>query len=317
MPQTAKRFGLIVNDSVDERRDPYRSTLAAIEYLKLLHRKFPYWYLAIAAYNCGEGRVERAMQKHGTGDFFKLCEEEALPEETCDYVPRILAAAIVDKNPSLFGVPGADRKDKAAPTKLMIANRGANVQQLADAAELKLEKFQEYNPHLLTESIDIESAENPNLPATPHKRFVTAKTYEAWIRIAFQVAEPWTQQSDPNATLLMSHTIKNPLFMWSKESLSSIADQHGLALSKLKAWNPQMQTVSPGDEFKITAPRKKKMIQHTIKPGDTLRKLAKKYDCTVDEIMAWNNLSEAKIPPRVQRSTSQPGKPQRNRLSQS
>ena len=297
MPATATRFGLIVNDSVDERRDPYRSTLAAIEYLKLLHRKFPYWYLAIAAYNCGEGTVERAMQKHGTGDYYKLCEKEALPEETCDYVPRIIAAAIVDKNPGLFGVPGANQRDKALSTKLVIANRGAKVQQLADAAEMNLDEFQEYNPHLLTESIVIEKAEiQIYLPPARALRYSQNIRRLDQDRLSSGRSLDATEQPKRDIIDVSHHKKSFTHIVQEGETLTAISEQYGLSLSQVETWNPQTQTLSPGDKINVAQPRKRKMIQHTIKANETLRKLAKKYDCSVDDIMAWNNLSEPKIP---------------------
>lgn len=108
MSETAKRFGLKVGKTVDERKNPARSTDAAIAYLSHLHDRFGSWYLAAAAYNSGEGTVQRALQrvlgrKTGTdADFFKILP--VLPRETQDYVPKLIASARVGNAPHAYGL---------------------------------------------------------------------------------------------------------------------------------------------------------------------------------------------------------------------
>lgn len=95
MAGTGKRFGLNIDSHVDERRDPIRATEAAAKYLSSLHKVFNSWPLALAAYNAGENRVMNAIINYNTRDFWKLSEYSALPRETRQYVPKILAAIIV------------------------------------------------------------------------------------------------------------------------------------------------------------------------------------------------------------------------------
>jgi membrane-bound lytic murein transglycosylase D len=108
MSATAKRFGLKVGKKVDERKNPARATDAAIAYLSHLHDRFGSWYLAAAAYNSGEGTVQRALQrvlgrKTGTdADFFKILP--VLPRETQDYVPKLIASARVGNAPRAYGL---------------------------------------------------------------------------------------------------------------------------------------------------------------------------------------------------------------------
>jgi len=108
MTGTAKRFGLTVSKKVDERKNPARATDAAIAYLSQLHDRFGSWYLAAAAYNSGEGTVQRALQhvlgrKTGTdADFFKILP--VLPRETQDYVPKLIASARVGNSPTTYGL---------------------------------------------------------------------------------------------------------------------------------------------------------------------------------------------------------------------
>jgi len=108
MSETAKRFGLTVSQKVDERKNPARATDAAIAYLSQLHDRFGSWYLAAAAYNSGEGTVQKALErvlgrKTGTdADFFRILP--VLPRETQDYVPKLIASARVGNSPKTYGL---------------------------------------------------------------------------------------------------------------------------------------------------------------------------------------------------------------------
>ncbi|HID11618.1 MAG TPA: LysM peptidoglycan-binding domain-containing protein [Candidatus Latescibacteria bacterium] len=104
MRDTAQRYGLRVDWWVDERRDPLRSSQAAARFLKDLYREFGDWRLAIAAYNCGPGRLRRAIRRTGTRDFWRL----RLPRETSEYVPRFMAALTISKFPEFFGFQEVD-----------------------------------------------------------------------------------------------------------------------------------------------------------------------------------------------------------------
>ncbi|MDZ4224944.1 MAG: LysM peptidoglycan-binding domain-containing protein, partial [bacterium] len=105
IPSTGRHYGLDQNSWLDERRDPEKATRAAAQYLKKLYGDFGDWYLAMAAYNAGEGRIAGAIRKCGCRDFWKLTAPGTryLKPETKDYVPKFLAAAIIAKNPARYG----------------------------------------------------------------------------------------------------------------------------------------------------------------------------------------------------------------------
>lgn len=105
MPFTGRRYGLQVDHFYDERRDPHKSALAACRYLKDLYNMFNSWELAMAAYNAGEGKIGRAIKKYKTQDFWKLTKGRYLKSETKNYVPKIMALAIIGKNLNYFGFP--------------------------------------------------------------------------------------------------------------------------------------------------------------------------------------------------------------------
>jgi membrane-bound lytic murein transglycosylase D len=101
---TAKDLGLKIDPMIDERRDVQKSTAAALRHIQNLRRIFPTWDLALAAYNCGSGRVTRGMIKYNTQDFWKLAEKNALRKETVNYIPHFAALALIGSRPDLFPV---------------------------------------------------------------------------------------------------------------------------------------------------------------------------------------------------------------------
>jgi membrane-bound lytic murein transglycosylase D len=107
VPETARRYGLFVNETVDDRLDPEGSTEAALSYLAALHERFGSWYLAVAAYNTGENRVGRIMveetgsERGSDADYYRIWDR--LPGETRDFVPVMIAAARISKEPERYG----------------------------------------------------------------------------------------------------------------------------------------------------------------------------------------------------------------------
>jgi len=124
---TGLRYGLVIDGQVDERRDPVKSTRAAAKYLSDLYKQFGSWYLAAASYNCGERRVERELRKNHHRNFWELSDNRCLPNETKNYVPQMIAATIIAKNPEKFGFSRVPYEPPLSP---------ADKVQLAQAAEV-------------------------------------------------------------------------------------------------------------------------------------------------------------------------------------
>jgi hypothetical protein len=121
MPATARRYGLVVDAGRDERLDPVKSTYAATRYLKDLYAQFGDWPLALAAYNAGEDRVQRALERSGARDFWSLSRRSALPDETRRYVPAVLAEANGSLDSS--GLAFSAAPDSANPSKALFMPR--------------------------------------------------------------------------------------------------------------------------------------------------------------------------------------------------
>jgi membrane-bound lytic murein transglycosylase D len=147
--ETGGRYGLRVNHWVDERRDPEKSTVAAALYLKDLFNQFGNWYLAAAGFNAGEKRIERAVEKHETSDFWELSRYNTLPKETREYIPRLLAAAIIAKEPERFGFTNISYDQPVAfvTERVPAATPLAAVAKAASADVLAVRAL---NPELLT-----------------------------------------------------------------------------------------------------------------------------------------------------------------------
>lgn len=145
--ETGKREGLSVNDSIDERFSVARSTRSALGYLKKLNEEFGDWLLAMAAYNCGEGRIREVLSNQGTRDFFELY----LPEETERYILRIAATKEIISNAPKYGL-SADQKDQYKPFLIqeltMEVKRDVHTSTLAQSMDLPYRIFRELNLHL-------------------------------------------------------------------------------------------------------------------------------------------------------------------------
>lgn len=152
MKPTAQRFGLRVNKDVDERLDVIRSTVAAARYLKTLHNEFGDWYLAMAAYNAGEGRVRRAIRESGEKDYWVLAREGFLPRETAEYVAKFQAGMTIAREPVKFGFP--DRLMYDYPKlKLRSFKARTTLSRIARLTGVHPVTLQALNPHLLKRKI--------------------------------------------------------------------------------------------------------------------------------------------------------------------
>jgi membrane-bound lytic murein transglycosylase D len=148
MPAAAEIYGLRRDRWVDERRDPYRSTLAQLDYFRDLYQRFGSWDIALAAFNAGYGAVLRSIARYNTNDYYQLCEyENGLPWETCWYSPKVLATAIAGRNRAVFGLdqirpaPAEVWEEVAVPASIAIGV----IARAAGATEAEVLRL---NPHL-------------------------------------------------------------------------------------------------------------------------------------------------------------------------
>ena len=148
MPATGKKFGLNIDFYVDERRDPLKATIAAANYLKTLHGLFGSWELAAAGYNAGEGKIGRAIRMYHTKDFWKLTKGRYLRPETKNYVPKIMALAIIGKNLEVFGF-NEIKFDPALDYEEIMVKGNADLYEVAEVLQLDFEEVKRYNPEVV------------------------------------------------------------------------------------------------------------------------------------------------------------------------
>ncbi len=182
MKPTAKAYGLRVDNWIDERRDPVKSTLAAAQYLRDLHQLFGSWPLAMAGYNAGERKVGRALVRAQADDFWGLTDTKLLKRETKEYVPRFLAAALIAKDPSRFGftIP--------PPIPLeyeeVVLTRSLHLRTAAQAAGVSYQELKALNPELRKDLTPPDPAYHLKVPVGSKTTLLNnLGTYEARTRV--------------------------------------------------------------------------------------------------------------------------------------
>ncbi len=292
MKPTGKKFGLRIDRWVDERRDPEKATRAAVRYLADLYERFGSWPLAVAGYNAGEGKIAAAIHKFRTRNFWKLANHRYLKLETKRYVPKLIAAILIAKNPKKYGFSNIR---PAAPLRYDEQGVPAGV-PLSDVAALcktDVRHLRELNPELRTNYI-------PSNQGTYQLRLPkgTGK------RLAANLAALHPRQE----IAFKTHIVKKG------ENLTRICRLYNLdKISLLKANNLHTGRLRAGQRLRIpyrrsvgsgmllTAKTRKripktggtatgKKLTHIVKKGETLSHIAWRYKISTREIMALNNL---------------------------
>lgn len=212
---TGRRYGLRIDWWADERRDYEKSTHAAAAYLRDLYGIFDSWPLAAAAYNAGENRIQRAVARYKTEDFGKLIRHRYLPRETKDYVPKMLAALTIAKDPDRYGFGNVRYDDPLAFDKVVIPG-GTDLAVLGGIIGVPVESLREWNPEL--------------------RRFCTppnTETYEIRLPEGFGLiaAERLDEIRSEAKVTFLRHKVRN------KETLASLAEKYGTPVSTLKEMN--------------------------------------------------------------------------------
>jgi len=305
MTSTARDMGMRVDWWVDERRDPVRSTAAAVRFLRGLRDQFGSLYLAAAAYNGGPGRVSRGLARYaddlentaGDDAFFVLAEKDYLRNETREYVPQLIAAALIAKEPTRYGMsihnlpPLAYDSVRVPPATPIAA--------IAKAARVSTRDILDLNPHLLRGMTPPRDSYQMRIPAGA--------------AIAFDSAFDALPDADLKATRRLE-TKKG-------DTAERIAREHDISVSALKGFNPSMHRLKSGrlavgqvlliptpavaaaslvvpdpaiEKFPNSTARLK---VHTVRRGETLGGIARKYATSPERLMRINGLRKPVIFP--------------------
>lgn len=309
IPSTGYKFGLKRDQLVDERMDFEKSTDAAIAYLQELHGIFGDWSTALAAYNCGEGRVLHVIRTQNINyldDFWDLYGR--LPQETARYVPRFLAALHVIENLDKYGLADVTVDPPLAFDTVEI-RRQAHLKDMAAATGVTLDTLRDLNPELRHSLLP---------PDTYSLRLPVGKTERLLASVDL------IPVSTPPQQAFVSHRVRPG------ETLSTIARRYGSSVQKIMAANNLKRSgyIVAGQRLKIpqrgvvvaqtqaAAPSNAVWNQrHVVKSGDSLWIIAKRYGTTTQKIQEVNKLSTTRLQinqvlrvPATQSALTQPAK---------
>ena len=278
---TGKIYGLKRNWYIDERRDPEKSTKAAMAYLSTLYNEFDNWYLALAAYNSGENRVRRATKLHQTSDFWQL---HSLPRETRNYMPYFLAATIMAKNPQDYGFTKKRKRKKSYSYDIVTIEKSADLTVLARAAGTSFKNLQALNPELRQSATPSETYKL-KIPYGSKDKFI--KNYNA------------LPENERFAPQFISHKVRNGESLWYIARKYRVSQSDLMAVNKIRNRNMlrigQKLTIPvPGmniprsSRVQLTSTHNK--IIYKVRRGDTLGHIAEDYRTRASKIRQWNGM---------------------------
>lgn len=311
MPATARQYGLRVDWWSDDRRDPVKATSAALDYLAYLNKMFDGdWWLAWASYNGGEGRVMKATRKYGTVDFWKIVQYDTLHTETENYVPKLIAAAIIGKHPERYGFVGVPYQNEWAYEEVEVPG-STGIEVIAKCAGVTEEQLLEENPGWRRWALPPEP--------TTHKVRVPKGKGEQF------VAE-FAKIPPEERVTFARHTVKRG------ESLGTIAKKYGVDSGDLASLNhlssksrikvgqeiivpkrgseemtfasvatapasasSPIKSTSKSESTPKSAEKPASTTKHTVRSGDTLSGIASRYKLSVSELKSLNGLSKDTI----------------------
>lgn len=334
MAPTARIFKLEVSRYVDERRDPVRSTQAALSYLQALYDRFGSWYLAAAGYNSGENRIERLLRRHHDGArgddelFWKISKH--LPSETRNYVPKLIAAAILSKYRDRYGFGDVIPEESIAYDVVTVPD-ATDLGVIARAAGVKVSVIEALNPHFLRGVTPPQREVEVRVPAGRGEEFRVAYAKippsERVTRIEHVVRRGETLSGIAKryrttvAAIQETNRIRNANSI--RAGMTLVID-YAAAKGSTRAAEPKRvaRTTSSSNAGSGSAagnsgktPAGSGTI-YKVRAGDSLWSIAREHGITVEELRSWNNLRGSRIVPgqelkigaqRVIRYTIQPG----------
>ena len=313
MKPTAEEHGLTTNWFVDERSDPEKATVAAAKYLKTLSRMFDGdWNLVLAAYNGGPGRVSRAIKRSGgVDDFWKLSKtSKYLPRETREYVPLILAAMVIGRNPAEYGFDLAPAEPPAY--EKVAVPQAIDLRRVAEWTGTTVDQIQELNPELRRWTtpakypdyeVKVPAGTGDLLEARLAEaapadfsafRWYTVKRGETLLSVARRFGVSRADMAGAN-NLSVRARLKSGQELIIPRPPATILAAH--ADRSAPAAVASREIAGPAAAVPATEAKAVTTVTYRVKKGDTLFGIAQLFDTTVAKIKSWNRLSSSRIAP--------------------
>jgi membrane-bound lytic murein transglycosylase D len=283
-------YGLARNGWFDERFDPQKSSLAYAKYMKTLYNQFGDWYLAMAAYDWGPGNVQRAVMRTGYADFWELYRRNVLPGETKNYVPGIIAAIIMAKNPEQYGL------DKVVPDAPVISDTvtvdyAIDLRLVADVTNSSLLEIVSLNPSLLRMTTPRDMSFDLHVPVGTLDLFAT------------RIKEiPEDKRASWRFHVVRGGETLDGIAVAMHAHASDIARTNGLKGD---------DGVDTGDEIIVPvagAVASAGPQRYAVRRGDTLITVADRFGVSVEELRRWNHLSSNVVKPGSSLAVAEPVK---------
>lgn len=305
MAGTGKENGLERDWYIDERSDPEKATLAAAKYLKTLNELFDGdWHLALASYNGGPGRVQSAIRRGRSQDFWKLVEKpRILPRETRAYVPMILAAIVIARNPAQYGFDGFDFQSQAplAFDKVTLP-RPVDLRRIAEWSDTTIDQIQELNPELRRWTTPVKAdAYELKVPAgkadvvlariadAPDEDLASLNWYsvkkgDTLSLIAKKLRVSRTDLAEANYLRTTARVKAGDKLIVPREATLLMAARTDLTVPVAES----RLTVAETGELPQSANSNRVKVIYQVKRGDTLASVARLFKTTVESLQTWN-----------------------------
>ena len=271
-------YGLKRSWWVDDRLDPEKATRAAAQHLRDLYGLYGDWYLAIAAYNCGPGNVQKGIERTGYADFWELYKRNVLPKETRNYVPIILALTLIAKDAAHYGI--AVDPDDPVDTDVVKPGRAIDLRLVAETIDVDVETLRTLNPSLLRMATPDDPQFELHLPKGTSERFAA--------EIADIPSDKWVSWR--------RHRVE------SGETLTSISRKYRVTAQAIAEANDLERgaKLEAGDKLIIPATRpteeiKSRLVRYRVRRGDTLGGIADQFSVTTEQMRKWNGLKSNKV----------------------
>ena len=291
---TGRNYGLRVDSWVDERRDPEKATMAAIAYLDTLHGEFGDWYLAVASYNAGEGKIRQGIKRYKTRDFWELAHHKFLRLETKRYVPKLIAAIMIAREPAKYGFTDIPYQTPIACDRVTVP-AGTDLRAVATASGAGLKTIRKLNNKLRRNQTP-PGLGKYQVKVPQGTRSLVAKNLQQLHPV---ITTDWkthtVRRGDSLARICRLYKL-NKITLLKANNLHTAKLRHGQRL-RIPYRTTRYVLLKKGETVAANYARAGKnnpLILHRLRKGETLSKVSKLYQVPVALIKQWNGIRDVR-----------------------